>query len=231
MPLYVSPGQIALRLLLTVISGMLIGLNRDESGKPTGMRTTTLVALAAAVSMIEANLLLPTAGKTGSSFAVLDLMRFPLGILSGMGFLGAGVIIRRNGNVSGVTTAATLWFITVAGLCFGGGQLKLGAVTVLIALCILWAIKPIERHIRQLRSGRLVLTFSELAPEAGQIRTRLDELGLKAGPLSLDFEANGRLRQAACEVKWKTSHGDPRSPAAITALSREPWISTLEWRA
>jgi putative Mg2+ transporter-C (MgtC) family protein len=195
------------------------------------MRTTTLVALAAAVSMIEANLLLPTAGKTGSSFAVLDLMRFPLGILSGMGFLGAGVIIRRNGNVSGVTTAATLWFITVAGLCFGGGQLKLGAVTVLIALCILWAIKPIERHIRQLRSGRLVLTFSELAPEAGQIRTRLDELGLKAGPLSLDFEANGRLRQAACEVKWKTSHGDPRSPAAITALSREPWISTLEWRA
>lgn len=230
MPLYVTPGQIALRLLLTIIAGMLIGLNRDESGKPTGMRTTTLVALAAALSMIEANLLLPTAGKTGSSFSVLDLMRFPLGILSGMGFLGAGVIIRRDGNVSGVTTAATLWFITVAGLCFGGGQLKVGSVTVLIALCILWAIKPIERRIQQSRTGRLVLTFSD-APEAGEVKTKLDQLGLKAGPLSLDYEANGRLRQAACEVKWKTSHGDPRSPAAITTLSREPWISTLEWKA
>ena len=55
-----------------------------------------LVALAAAISMIQVNLLLPTAGKPSNSFVVMDLMRLPLGVLSGMGFIGAGAIVRRN---------------------------------------------------------------------------------------------------------------------------------------
>ena len=65
------------------------------------------------------------AGKTSSSFAVMDLMRLPLGILSGMGFIGAGAIVRKDSLVHGLTTAATLWFVTGLGLCFGGGQLAL----------------------------------------------------------------------------------------------------------
>ena len=68
-----------------------------------------LVALAAAISMIQVNLLLPSAGKPSDSFVMLDLMRLPLGVLSGMGFIGAGAIVRRNDLVQGVTTAATLW--------------------------------------------------------------------------------------------------------------------------
>ena len=59
--------------------------------------TTLLVCLAASLSMIQANLLLGTVGKAGNSFVVLDLMRLPLGILSGMGFSGAGAIVRKGG--------------------------------------------------------------------------------------------------------------------------------------
>src|SRR5215470_7526905 len=94
---------------------------------PPGLRTTLLVCLAASVAMIEANLLLPLTGKPSDSFVQLDVMRLPLGILSGMGFLRAGAIIRRPDLVMGVTTAATLWMVTVVGLCFGGGQFVLGA--------------------------------------------------------------------------------------------------------
>src|ERR1700759_2005439 len=103
--------DVAMRLICTTIGGLVIGFNREEEGRPAGLRTTLLVALAAALSMIQANLLLGTAGKAADSFVVLDLMRLPLGILSGMGFIGAGAILRRENLVLGVTTAATLWFV------------------------------------------------------------------------------------------------------------------------
>jgi putative Mg2+ transporter-C (MgtC) family protein len=128
MPINPEWSDIAVRLLCTVLAGMLIGLNRGEHGRPAGLRTTLLVALAACLSMIQVNLLLPAAGKPATSFVVLDLMRLPLGILSGIGFIGAGAIVRRDNFVVGVTTAATLWFVTVLGLCFGGGQILLGLV-------------------------------------------------------------------------------------------------------
>src|ERR1041385_9359213 len=121
MPIALSWREIALRLLLTVVAGAVIGLNRGERGHPAGLRTTILVCLAASLSMIAANLLLDTRGKASDSFGAMDLMRLPLGILSGIGFIGAGAIVRRDRIIVGVTTAATIWFLTVVGLCLGGG--------------------------------------------------------------------------------------------------------------
>ena len=123
MPVTLDWEHVALRLILTVAAGFVIGFNRGEHGRPAGMRTTLLVCLAASLSMIQANLLMNSVGKAHDSFVILDLMRLPLGILSGMGFIGAGAILRKDSLVLGVTTAATLWFTTMMGLCFGGGQL------------------------------------------------------------------------------------------------------------
>jgi putative Mg2+ transporter-C (MgtC) family protein len=96
MPTDLEWPAIALRLALTAIASAAIGINRGELDRPVGLRTTMLVALAAAISMIQVNLLLPIAGKPSDSFVMLDLMRLPLGVLSGMGFIGAGAIVRRN---------------------------------------------------------------------------------------------------------------------------------------
>jgi putative Mg2+ transporter-C (MgtC) family protein len=90
MPLTLGWREIALRLALSLIAGVLIGLDRGERGRPAGLRTTLLVCLAASVAMIQANLLLGTSGKPANSFVTLDLMRLPLGILTGMGFIGGG---------------------------------------------------------------------------------------------------------------------------------------------
>src|SRR5262249_39184687 len=119
-------SDIAIRLLMTLIAGAVMGFNREARGHAAGLRTTILVGLAAAVSMIQANVLLAVEGKTTDSFGEIDLMRLPLGILTGVGFIGAGAILRRGDWIIGVTTAATLWIMTVIGLCFGGGQLALG---------------------------------------------------------------------------------------------------------
>src|ERR1700728_1662080 len=141
MPVTLTYSEIALRLALTALAGALIGLDRGEHGRPAGLRTTLLVCLAASVSMIQANLLMNSVGKASDSFVGLDLMRLPLGILTGMGFIGAGAVIRRDGLVHGVTTAATLWFVTVIGLCFGGGQLSLGITALVLAMLVLSVLR------------------------------------------------------------------------------------------
>src|ERR1700759_3217854 len=137
MPLELHWQQIAIRIAFAMLFSFIIGLNRDEHGHPAGMRTTMLVCLAACLAQLQANMLLITAGKTASSFSVLDLERLPLGILSGIGFIGAGVIVKRDNNVvSGVTTAATIWFVSVLGLLFGGGQLILGCAATALAIVL-----------------------------------------------------------------------------------------------
>src|SRR5579884_4286780 len=95
------------------------------------------LSVAAALAMILANRLIGTVGKANNSFVQLDMMRLPLGVLTGVGFIGAGAIIRRDDIVYGVTTAATLWIASVIGLCFGAGQLLLGVAGTAIGVAAL----------------------------------------------------------------------------------------------
>ena len=161
--------EITLRLALTVVAGTLIGLDRGRHGRPVGLRTTLLVCLAAALSMIQANLLLPTAGKPADSFVTLDLMRLPLGILTGMGFIGAGAILKRGELVLGITTAATLWFVTVLGLCFGGGEWVLGGAALAIGMVVLKGLKRVE-HLLPPRASRHVDAHEPLGRDDGRRR-------------------------------------------------------------
>src|SRR6202021_2559541 len=149
MPLTLTWQDIALRLAMSLAAGGLIGLDRGEHGRPAGLRTILLVCLAASVAMIQTNLLLGTAGRPANSFVMLDMMRLPLGILSGMGFIGGGVILKRGDMVVGVTTAATLWFVTVLGLCFGGGQLALGLAVLALGILVLRVVKRVESRWKQ----------------------------------------------------------------------------------
>src|SRR5437764_145947 len=141
--------EIALRILCALVAGAVIGINRGRRGQAAGMRTTMLVSLAACLSMIQVNLLLGVEGKISSSFIVMDPMRLPLGVLSGMGFIGAGSILRRDNVVVGVTTAATLWFVTVVGLCLGAGHIGLGMASVALGWVILEGLHAFENKLTE----------------------------------------------------------------------------------
>jgi putative Mg2+ transporter-C (MgtC) family protein len=158
MPLEPSSTDIALRLALTFAASAIIGFNRGARGHAAGFRTTILVGLAASVAMIQANILLPLSGKTPGSFAVMDLMRLPLGILTGVGFIGGGTILKKGDLVTGVTTAATLWLVTVIGLCLGGGQLLLGTAATMLAVLTLWGLKWVDVKIPREHRARLVVS-------------------------------------------------------------------------
>src|ERR1700678_4674200 len=170
MPVTLTWQEIAVRLVLSVLAGGLIGLDRGEHGRPAGLRTTLLVCLAAAIAMIQANLLLGTTGKTGDSFITLDLMRLPLGILTGMGFIGGGAILRRDGFVLGVTTAATLWFVTVIGLCFGGGQIGLAVAGTALGMMVLSGLRWFDYSVKKDQHGELLVTTDGESLDEGAIR-------------------------------------------------------------
>ena len=161
--------DVLLRLALTVVAGVLLGYNRSEHGKAAGMRTMLLVCLAASVAMLQVNILLAMVGRPPDSFVMNDLMRLPLGILTGVGFIGGGAILRRGNLVVGVTTAATIWLGTVIGLCLGGGQIALGSLATLLGLFALWVLKWAEGSLRQERyavSGALTPFFND-RPDGG----------------------------------------------------------------
>jgi putative Mg2+ transporter-C (MgtC) family protein len=196
MPFHPSWSDIALRLALTLLAGAVIGFNRGARGHAAGFRTTILVGLAASVAMIQANLLLPLSGKTPESFSVMDLMRLPLGILTGVGFIGGGTILKRGDLVTGVTTAATLWVVTVIGLCLGGGQLILGIATTVLVVFTLWTLKWVDIMIPREHRARLVLTsestwdvLNDLPGllEPMRYRARFQEQTLSSDPGKADY--------------------------------------------
>jgi putative Mg2+ transporter-C (MgtC) family protein len=231
MQLTLTWEQIALRLALATLAGFFIGLNRDEHGHPAGIRTTILVCLAATLAMLQVNILLPMSGKTPSSFAVMDLMRNPLGILTGVGFIGAGVIMKRDDKlITGVTTAATMWFTTVLGLLFGGGQIGLGITGTLIAVAVLWALKYAENFIPREHHGKLALTFDGATSSEQELRQQIVAMGCGITIWTVTYDPPQSLSSVRCEVKWQErADRQPRVPPAIQELRKFPGVRTLTW--
>jgi putative Mg2+ transporter-C (MgtC) family protein len=230
MPLTIGLHEVVARLLFTIVAGALIGWDRGEHGHPAGLRTTLLVCLAASVAMIEANLLLDTHGKAQDSFAVLDLARYPLGILSGIGFIGAGAILRRGDRVQGITIAATLWFVTVIGLCFGGGQFGLGIAATLLAFFVLWLLKKVEDRLPVDRHATVDLTVEEdsLAPET--LTQRLGDEGYRVVRQASSRETKPARRHIRYEVEWRAPSGCPAPTEALERLASIPGVVELAWR-
>jgi putative Mg2+ transporter-C (MgtC) family protein len=230
MPEHIGWGEIALRLALTVFAGGLIGFNRGEQLRPAGLRTTLLVCLAASVAMILVNVWLPTAGKPPSSFITMDLMRLPLGILSGMGFIGAGAIVRRGSLVEGVTTAATLWYVTVIGLCLGGGELALGLAALALGAFVLWCLKWAERFLGVPRRASLLVTFDAHSAVEQQVDAALARSGYKVAGQSRCFTERGDCCEIRYELRWH-EHGRSRAPPDFAdELAHRNGVRRLEWR-
>jgi putative Mg2+ transporter-C (MgtC) family protein len=233
MPLTLHWQDVTLRLALTVLAGALVGINRSERGKVAGLCTTVLVCLAASVSMIQTNLLLETAGRAPDSFITLDLMRLPLGILTGMGFIGAGAILRRGDLVVGVTTASTLWLVTVIGLCIGGGQIAVGLVALALGLGVLWGLKEVEVHLHQERRATLVLTAAADGPPDEDIRATIESAGYRIASWDAAYRSRGKAprRTVRCEVRWRGPQRDVQSPAFLKSFAQSPGVVRLSWQA
>jgi putative Mg2+ transporter-C (MgtC) family protein len=223
--------EIALRLVLTLVAGALLGADRSEHSRPAGLRTVLLVCMAASLAMVLANLLVATRGKAADSFVQLDMMRLPLGILTGVGFIGAGAILRRDDIVLGVTTAATLWFASVVGLCFGAGQVWLGIAGVAIGFFALTGLRRAEEWLPQDHRASLTLIVDAAAAvEEQEIRSRLSAVGYVLGPPTISYTERGQRREYCWDVAWTSRHAaDRHTPRFVDEFAARPGVIALRW--
>lgn len=223
MSLALSWTDIAIRLSLTVVASALIGLDRESGGHNAGLRTTLLVGLAAAVAMIQANMLLPVDGKTSGAFSVLDLMRLPLGILTGVGFIGGGAILKRGNLVSGITTAGTLWITTVIGLCFGGGQLGLGGIATALTLATLVLLKRVDAAIPRNHQARAVLDKLSITSYS-ELTAILKDHGYQARFVRQE----NKQEVTELEISWRCKESSCRPERLVELLKRNSWLRSFE---
>ena len=133
--------DIAMRLACAMIVGMVIGIEREYTHRPAGLRTHILVALGACAVMITGQLIFAQYRPYG---ATSDPARLSAQVISGVGFLGAGTILREGANVKGLTTAASLWAVACLGIAAGGGYYEvalLGMVFMFVTLTVLEVIQ------------------------------------------------------------------------------------------
>jgi putative Mg2+ transporter-C (MgtC) family protein len=219
--------DMTLRLGLASRSGLAFGYDRGELGKPAGMRTSTLVCMAAALAMIAAGDLLGTGGKQPDSFASMDVMRLPLGILSGMGFIGAGAILKRGETVAGLTTAASLWFITVVGICFGAGLITLGLVSLVLGLAVLTGIRWVEKRTPSYRRARLALTVTNGGIPIEEVAKAIEHpsISIRSWHRSAALPDRERYELA---ILWKKT-AETRPPDFVLSLGKAPGVIDVMW--
>ncbi len=221
--------DIVLRLLLTVVASGVIGLDREEHGHTAGLRTNILVGLATCVAMAQANFLINSNGKPVDSFVVMDIMRLPLGILTGIGFIGAGAIIKRGDLTVGVTTAATVWFVTVMGLCFGGGQIGLGLAAFVLCFVVLTGLKKFELSRKREQKGTLRVVVSADGPDQDELASLLKRAGFSlASPSLFNEKPPAQSRSFGWKLQWKGKPDEANLPQAIQDLATRPDILLLE---
>lgn len=221
--------DLALRLALAIVAGALIGFNRGEEGHPAGMRTTLLVCAAAALAMMQANILMASTEEGSASAIRIDVMRLPLGILSGMGFIGAGAILKHGKDIAGLTTAATLWFVTVIGLCFGGGQISLGLAGLGVALVTLWVLKWAERRAPLTREAMLTLTTTPDGPSPRDVIGSFGDAGIRISSCAVSVHEDDRTA-ITCTLQYKALDREVLPPPAVSELAQRPGVVAFDWK-
>jgi putative Mg2+ transporter-C (MgtC) family protein len=139
--------EISFRLVLAMFVGFLIGLNRQRRGRPAGMRTFMLVSMGAALFVM-----IPLQAEGDSPYAATNaLSRTIQGVSTGVGFLGAGLILQHSSGslhrpkVRGLTTAASIWIAAALGAAIGCGLWQMGLIGSVLTLVTLSGIKRIQR--------------------------------------------------------------------------------------
>ena len=151
--------DIIVKLILAGLAGGLVGLEREKHGRPAGLRTNLLVAVGSCVMVIVSEAFFVKYAMYNAESALrIDPSRVAAQIVTGVGFLGAGVILKEGATVRGLTTAASLWTVSGLGMAFGMGFYSLGGIATILVLVSLSFLKRLDPIIRKDRFLTLTVT-------------------------------------------------------------------------
>ncbi len=195
--------EFLLRPLLALLAGALVGLERSYRGRAAGLRTYALVCLGSAVLVaLSEQLMQKPGGGSGDSTRVIQ------GIVTGIGFLGAGVIVKEGFSVRGLTTAASIWVISAVGVVIGAGHYLLGALATALTLGLLSVLRTIEDRMPSQSFCHCHLSFrrDQISDEVW-LRKLVAEHGFSITDLSYRLDS----RTATFDYKFVMWTADPHA--------------------
>jgi putative Mg2+ transporter-C (MgtC) family protein len=210
--------ELLARIALAAVLGGAIGLERELRDHEAGLRTHMLVAVGSALFTIMSAYGFHDFLVAGGVIVRTDPTRIAAQIVTGIGFLGAGTIIRQGVVVRGLTTAATLWVVAAIGLASGGGDYVAAVLTTVVAVFLLGPMRLVGRLVAEVQpTHRLAVRLAPGSGPAGVIE-RIESLGAKVASFSVDEEGNAELElklpgrlDAATIVRALADHADVRS--------------------
>jgi putative Mg2+ transporter-C (MgtC) family protein len=221
-----SWAEVLLRVALAGTLGGAIGAERELRERGAGLRTHMLVAVGAALFTLVSAYGWGDFRFSTPEGIVFDPTRIAAQIVTGIGFLGAGAIIRQGLSVRGLTTAATLWVVAAIGLAAGAGYYTAAVSTTVLVLIALWPVRiAAHRLFARVRPEQARLLVELRPGEAGAaLLDVLEEAG--AQPMQLEFEEEGGRRRVAVQLELP----DRRAQTTIVArLMEQEEILGAEW--
>lgn len=161
-----SDGEVILRLTLSAIAGGIVGMEREANNRPAGLRTHVLVTLGSTLIMLISMYGFQGLGTDGNGG---EPARLAAQVVSGIGFLGAGTILRTGNNIRGLTTAASIWVCGGIGLAIGNGYYLGGLATTFIVLFTLKSLGVLEKKVFKAKYKQLIIYCKERAGLVGDI--------------------------------------------------------------
>lgn len=187
--------ETAFRLFMAAVLGGLIGWERERDAHPAGFRTHILVCLGSALIMLISIYGFSDFIKEENVRA--DPARLAAQVVSGIGFLGAGTILRHGLTVSGLTTAASLWVVAGIGLAVGAGYMFGAVLTTILTLVSLELLNRMERLVvGRRRLAKIVVTVKDEPGKLGELASVLREIGAGIRKVTIDEEdpGDGRIK-------------------------------------
>ena len=215
-----------LRLALAATLGGLIGVERELREREAGLRTHLLVALGSALFTIVGAYGFHAFLASGQSVVRADPTRIAAQIVTGIGFLGAGAIIRQGFSVRGLTTAATLWVVAAVGLAAGAGYYSAAVFTTALVLIALYPLRIIAyRILRRFRpeDGRLLVELPAGSPP-GEVIDEIERIGARID--SIDVSQEGDRRRLELDLALPRDLAAPRLVARIADV---PNVADVRW--
>jgi putative Mg2+ transporter-C (MgtC) family protein len=179
-----TSNEIIIRLLLGTLFGGIIGFERQVHGRPAGFRTHILVCIAAVLIMLVSEYY-QYLSSIDPSYIRIDPGRIAAGALAGVGFIGAGVVLKAGLSIQGLTTAACIWVVSAIGLAIGSGLYLAGAVTFVITIFSLASLRSVERRMPKLTHRFLTIT-ADLDADEDQITSIIKRADLSI--VNMDYE-------------------------------------------
>lgn len=200
----ITSAESLLRMGVAVLLGSAIGYEREHSGRPAGLRTHLLVALASATFMLVSTQFVYFQHYGKDDLIAVDTSRIAASVVSGIGFLGAGAILRTGLGIQGLTTAASLWLVASVGLAAGGGMFQEAGIATAVTLFSLVALRRVEGKQWRMVQRKLVLVLGNGGEERRAVLEQLRSLGARLS--EVDYDRNLATNELTLELDLRLAN-------------------------